>query len=64
MVESMENKGLNHPYMNKAFTHKVVGFALDVSLCLSVTSVVPQGYLLNGVVELKKKVGSYSLFLL
>ena len=22
-VESMENKGLNHPYMNKAFSHKV-----------------------------------------
>jgi len=26
MVESMENKGLNHPYMNKAFSHKVSRF--------------------------------------
>lgn len=52
----MENKGLNHPYMNKAFTHKVVGFALDVSLCLSVTSVVPRLFVEWGS-RIKKKSG-------
>ena len=40
-----------------------VGFASDVCLCLSVTSVLQQDYLLNGVGELKKKVGRYLLFL-
>lgn len=36
VVESMENKGLNHPYMNEAVSHKVSRFCfkfLSLFIC-------------------------------